>query len=199
MNNKIKGNKNEINQKDSLKKSEEKSGNNYIENSSKNEDLNFNRNYEKFDINKDYYLICPDCNLFITRVESVEYDSNFKDFVFNYKCFCKENKEYYLYVILKDEKPICEEHKNEIKFNCRNCKEQICEDCRNNNKHDEHEIINIINCEVISDSIMKDISDKKNEFKGFNIFEKIYTFYKITITFIEKEKLEEINSEQNSS
>jgi len=136
-----------------------------------------NINYEVLDINKDYYLICPTCNYYITSVESVEYDSDKNDFKFKYKCFCDEVKENYLHLIIKDEKPICNNHKEEIKYICQDCSTQICEQCKNDN-HAIHNIKNIIGNEVIPEQIMTDISDKKDSFKGFPIFEKIFYFYK---------------------
>ena len=81
-----------------------------------------NNNYENLDSNKNYYLICPDCNLYILSVTSVEYDSDKNDFKFIYHCpynnSINETKEEYLYTILKEEKPICKENNNqEIKSN----------------------------------------------------------------------------------
>ena len=180
-------NKNKFEYKNASQISEKKS-----EKSSKIDKFNFNNNYIKFDINKDkdkdYYLICPDCHLYITKIKSVEYDNNFGEFIFDYNCFCKEKKEeYYLYVLIQDKKPICKKHNHEIYFICEYCSEQICEGCPINN-HDGHQIRNIINYEVISYSIMNKILDKKSDFKGFNIFEKIFNFYKSTTIFIKNVK-----------
>ena len=165
--------------KKDLEESQKKFGNS-IENSFKNRNFS---NYEEININENIYLICPDCNLFITKIESVDYSTEYQEFNFKYYCSCKGKKEYYLYLIIKGKKPICEEHNKEIKFFCEFCKDQLCEECKYNN-HNEHQIKNIINCEVISEKIMEDISLKKNDFKGFDVFDKIFNLYKFSTIFI---------------
>ena len=157
-----------------------------------------NTNYENIDIKKDNYLICPFCELFITNVESVEYNSDIGDFNVKYKCFCNEKKENYLHSIIKDEMPICNKHNDKrIKFICQDCFTQFCEDCKND-IHKEHEVKNIINYEVIPDSIMIAISEKKDEFKGFYIFEKIFNSYKNS-PFITKMPDDNSEKEENNS
>ena len=142
-----------------------------------NQEIKNSKDYEIFDINKFYYLICPECDLYITNVIYVEYDYSSNDFNFKYKCSCKEEKENCLYSIIKEKKPKCKIHNNEIKFLCRDCNEQLCKSCINYN-HNEHNIKNIISYEVISDSIMNIISEKTEEFKGYEIFKKLFYFYK---------------------
>ena len=154
---------------------------------------NFSINYEEADINKDYYLICPTCKLYITNVESVEYDSDSSDFKFKYKCFCNEVKEDYLRFIIKEEKPICNNHNDEIKFLCQDCSTQICEQCKNDN-HNIHNIKYIISYEAIPEQIMNSISEKEDTFKGFSLFKKIFNFYKNSPIIT---KLPDYNLEEN--
>ena len=88
-----------------------------------------NKNYEQFDINKDYYLTCPDCNninnnYFIQKIDSIDYISDEKDFKLIYKCFSELNdsnkKEKYLYELIT-EMPKCDVHDNEnLIFFCNN-------------------------------------------------------------------------------
>ena len=148
---------------------------------SKRKELKDNSKYENYDINKDYYLICPDRKFYITKINSVEFDTNINDFKFKYKCLCEldENdyKEKYFHLIISENKLNCEEHNSELKYICFNCKKQICIECKDTS-HLEHEINTIINNEVIPESIMNTISDKKDNFKGFDLFEKIFNFYK---------------------
>jgi len=157
--------------------------NNNDNNNNKQQNEILINNYENLDSNKNYYLICPDCNLYILNVTSVEYDSDKNDFKFIYHCPCNnsinETKEEYLYSILKEDKPICREHNNqEIKFYCENCKKQLCIQCKNNDNLD-HDIKDILNKEVISFNIMNTIKEKRNDFKGFDVFKKIFDIYKI--------------------
>ena len=153
-------------------------------------------NYEYIDINKDNYLICPICKLYVTKVESVEYDSISNDFKIKYKCFCSEEKENYLHSIIEEEKPICKEHKITIEFMCQDCSTQFCEECRNIN-HGEHQIKNIINSEVIPEPIMNSISEKKDNFKGFAIFEKIFNFYNNSSPITKRPEIKPEKSENN--
>ena len=118
--------------------------------------------------------------------------------ILNIIVLVKKKREYYLNWIIKEEKPVCEEHNREIKFICEVCKEQLCEQCKNCNPND-HQIKNIINCEVISESIMENISLKKDDYKGFNVFEKIFNLYKFSTIFIESVKATGIIRKQKIS
>ena len=145
---------------------------------------NLEDNYKDFDINKEHYLTCGDCNFCITYIYSVEFVKELNDFKFTYKCQCEqnenENKEKYLHEIIRDKK-ICDEHfATEIKYICETCKKQICQKCKDSNTHLDHDIKPIRNNEVIPESIMDTIKDKQKDFKGFKIFQKIFDFYKIT-------------------
>ena len=107
-----------------INKKEEKYTNNTeeINDLKKSEKSNSNQNkenyYKNFDINKDYYLICPSCNLYITNIESVEYDSNIGDFIFKYKCSCDIINERNIHLLLNEKKPICMTHNKEINYIC---------------------------------------------------------------------------------
>ena len=138
-------------------------------------------NYEKFDINKDYYLACPDCNkvnnnYFIQKIESVNYISEEKDFKLVYKCFCEQNdinkKEKYLYELIIEMQK-CDERNEDLIFFCYNCNTKYCLSCKKNNNHKAHQINKIINEDIISYEIMFQISEQKIILKDF-IFLKKY-------------------------
>ena len=166
-------------------------------NNSKNENLS--NNYKNLENNEKYYLICPYCNLFITKFENAEYDSDKKDIKIKYKCSCEESKEKFLYSIIKEEKPKCREHNNnEINFICEDCSKQICQECKSK-KHDSHQVKNVINNEVISDSINNIISEQKSNFKGFDVFSKLFEYYNKDKKIKEiSEKLQEIENPNES-
>ena len=148
-----------------------------LRNANNPEKDNLKNYYEEFDINKNYYLICPDCKLFIVNIDSLEYDSTMNDFKCIYKCSCEENKENYLYLLLNDKQPSCFEHNKEIKYLCEDCKKQICIDCQKEN-HKEHNLKQIINKDILSDNNMNIIYNKKDDFKGFDIIDKLFSYYK---------------------
>ena len=172
------GNKNQKENQSNLPLEEEQINN--INNSTNENIIN---NYEKFNDLEEFYLICPDCNLYITKFESVEYDENNKDFKIKFKCSCENSNEKYnekyLYSIIRGEKPKCKEHDNEIIFICEDCVKQICEKCKIN-EHNTHKIKNLINKEIISDSINNRFLEHKNDFKGFNAYSKLFEFYNIS-------------------
>ena len=151
---------------------------------------NLINNYEKFEKFEEFYLICPDCKLFITKIESVEIHED--DIKIKYKCSCKENNEKYLYSIIREEKPKCNEHDKEINFICEDCNKQICEECKNN-EHNTHHIKYVINDEIISESINNKISEQKENSKGFDIFSKLNDFYKNLISNIKESEMKEID------
>ena len=175
-----------------------------------------NKNYEQFDINKDYYLTCPDCNninnnYFIQKIDSIDYISDEKDFKLIYKCFCELNdsnkKEKYLYELIT-EMPKCDVHDNEnLIFFCNDCNTKFCLSCKKNNNHRLHNISIIIKEDIISDEIMNKILEQKDNFKGFDIFEKIYKLYHTQINLDDEnsdnpgetqEKKEEEEKEQEN-
>ena len=161
--------------------------------------ISLNNNYENFKNDKDYYLICPECNRYITNVEKAEYDSENKDMKIKYKCSCEEGNEKFLYSIIKEEKPKCKEHiDNEIKYICENCSKQICEECRTK-EHNDHQVKNIINNKVISDSINNTVSEQKENFKGFDVFSKIFEFYNKTPEIKEIDEKKQSIENQNES
>ena len=138
-------------------------------------DIITNKNYDKFVPSKDYYLICPECDKNILNIESIKYDSDKKDFIVNYKCFCDEKTPKFFYHIISDHPSYCENHRNELKFLKEESNTLLCEECLE--AHKDYKIKNILNKEVIPEEIMTKINEQKDEFKGFNIIRKIYEFY----------------------
>ena len=173
---------------------------NAINNGSKNpeeeKENNINNNYEKFNNYEEYYLICPDCNSFITNIKQPEYDSDNKDFKVKYKCSCEEKNEKYLYSIISGEKPKCKEHNSDINFICESCNKQICEECKNK-EHNTHQVKNVINSEIISDSINNIILEKKENFKGYDVFSKLIENYKISAHINKDSGIKKIDENQN--
>ena len=148
-----------------------------IEVKKNNDDNNNNyNNYNKFEENKEYYLICPDCDKNIIKIESIIYDSDKKDFIITYKCFCDKNCQKLLYQIISDDPSYCDDHRNKLNFLCEKCNKLLCEECLE--EHKEHKIKDIINEEVISEELIEKINENKDEFKGYNIIQKIIAFYK---------------------
>ena len=150
---------------------------NSINNINKDNDNNIitNKNYDKFLLSKDYYLICPECDKNILTIESIKYDSDKKDFIVNYKCFCEEKIPKIFYHIISDHPSYCYNHRNELKFLNVESNTLLCEECLE--EHKNYKIKNILNKEVIPEEIMTKINEQKEEFKGFNIIKKIYEFY----------------------
>ena len=169
--------------------------------------LNMLDNYKDFDINKEYYLICSDCNSYITYIYSVDFDSDKKDYKFTYKCQCEqnvnENKDNYFHLIISNKILKCQEHPDsDIKYLCEICKKQICrecKECKDSNTHLGHDTKYIINNEVIPDSIMDTIKENKDSFKGYDIFEKIFDYYKKTRLPEEQSSLRNSGQSQNDN
>ena len=170
----LSGNNNEEN------KDKDKNKNNYTEQETKEiEEKNYTNGkdeYEIFDINKNYYLICPLCNKNIISIELIEYDNDKKDFKVFYKCFCTNKNEKYIYEIIKENIPLCEEHQKELNLICEDCNIIMCKECKI--KHENHKIKNIINGDIISEENLNKLEEKKEEFKGINIINKIFNYYK---------------------
>ena len=146
------------------------------DNDNDNNNIITNTNYDKFDLSKEYYLICPECDKNILNIESIIYQPDKKDFIVNYKCFCDEKTPKFFYQIISDHPSYCEKHRNELKFLYEKSNILLCKECLE--EHKEYTIKNIINKEVIPEEIMTKINEQKDEFKGFNIINKIYEFYR---------------------
>lgn len=146
-------------------------------NKNKSFNKNMNKNYDKFDTNKEYYLICPECNKNVLKIQSITYQPYENDFRVTYKCFCKESIPKFLYQIISENNINCKFHQKSYTILCQNCNIILCEDCLT--KHEKHKIKSIINNKVISEDIMKSIMEKKDEFKGCKIIQNIYEFYQV--------------------
>ena len=136
-----------------------------------------NNNYYQFENFKEYYLKCPDCKNYILKIVSTIFDNEQEDYLVVYKCFCNKKNEKYFYQILSEIPNYCENHKNQISiYYCEICNLSFCERCKN--EHKEHIIQNILDKEVINNEIIKEIIEKKEEFKGTKVIQKLYDFYK---------------------
>ena len=137
--------------------------------------------YLNLDINKVYYLVCPNCKCRIPHIDTINYDNNYNDFKILYKCICNSNlKESYLGPLFNNEKPsnFCLYHNNNIlNYYCNNCKKSLCKLCID--CHIFHEIEdnnNFIPKEKIS-IILKITNDKNVHFKGSAIINKFIKRY----------------------
>ena len=99
--------------------------------------------YSKFDINKYYYIVCPDCKTHYPIIEDISYNENIKDLIIEYTCLCFNEKN---------------NAKNSPLINFINLK------CPIND--------NFISKET-SDKMYKLAKEKSDEIKGYNILEKI--------------------------
>ena len=152
-------------------------GENNFNNSNDKGEKKENNNYYQFENFKEYYLKCPDCQNYILKIVSITFDNEQEDYLVLYKCFCNKRNEKYFYQILSEMPNYCENHKNQLTiYYCEICNISFCEGCKN--EHKEHKIHNILNKEVINDDIIKKILEKKEEFKGTKIIQKLYDLYK---------------------
>ena len=146
-----------------------------------------NKSYEDFDMNKNYYLACPECKECIPHIETVDYDSNKKDFIITYVCPCNKsinriNKTYFIDLIVDyDPQNYCPNHKSKaLSHFCKDCNFHVCEQCIKE-EHDCHTYeynINIISQENIK-KLFKKANEQKAEFKGFDLLNKIFEIYLI--------------------
>ena len=151
-----------------------------IKNNSVHKSINTNdkklNNYEKFHLNKNYFLICPDCNKNILKLESSSYDSKEEDFLVIYKCVCNKNNKKYFYQIISEKQNLCEKHKTKLNIFCEICNILFCEECKN--EHNEHKIKYLTYKEIFSEEIKFKFNEKKEEFQGIDIIQNIFEFYK---------------------
>jgi WD40 repeat protein len=151
------------------------------------ENREISKNYEDFKKDKNYYLACPDCKKCIPHIETVDYDSNKKDFIITYICPCnksinKINKTYFIDLIVDyDPQNYCPNHKSRaLSHFCKDCNYHVCEQCIKE-EHDCHTYeynINIISPENTK-KLFKKANEQKVEFKGFDLINKIFEIYLI--------------------
>ena len=133
-------------------------------------------NYEKFNLQNEYYLICPDCKKNILKLSKLTFNSEKKDFLVDYKCMCNKNNYKYIYQIISEKENLCEKHNNKLILFCEICNILFCEECKK--EHKEHKIKYLTYKEIFSEEIMMKIQEKKEEFKEINFIQNIFQFYK---------------------
>ena len=176
---------NEEKQSNDEVKTEIENNENKSEKNSKIEDKNSNINYDDLDINDEYYIACPKCRDYIPHIENADYDNEKNDFQVEYICPCdssdnKKNICYLRKLITKNEpKDECINHEeSKLILFCKNCNKKICEKCKEE-EHKEHQFdYNDILSNEKSDDIFKIALEKKDQFKGFNIFKKLFEKFK---------------------
>lgn len=138
-------------------------------------------NYESYNSNIKYYLVCPECALIKPKIQNITYDSVNKDFIITYICPCNNNqnkiKKKYFKDLITDKEPknCCFNHNNELLFFCKNCNIQICDQCKD--EHQSHVIENnVIMSEENAKNMLMIASDKKNEFQGIGLLQKLYSY-----------------------
>ena len=58
----------------------------------KKEDNEVKQSYSNFDIEKDYYILCPDCKKLFPKIKDIDYDKECNDFIISYTCKCNKKK-----------------------------------------------------------------------------------------------------------
>lgn len=125
--------------------------------------------YSSLDIQRDYYLVWPDCQNCIPHIIKVSYDDKINDFKSFYNCPCdSKSKEKYLAFLFNLNKPSnnCIKHNNSLKFYCFKCEKPICKICRQDHKGDI--IKNNNSSNYISDEIVNTLlktENRKDKFK----------------------------------
>ena len=56
----------------------------------KKENNEVRQSYSNFDIEKDYYILCPDCKKLYPKIQDIEYDKEYNDFIISYTCKCDD-------------------------------------------------------------------------------------------------------------
>ena len=137
--------------------------------------------YTKYDINNNYYLVCPDCKKIFPYIEKIYYSEDINDFVVLFFCVCKSKSESSpldCFIETKEVFNICPIHiSQKIIYFCKNCKKLFCQLCQK--EHVNHEIENYNNCfpKHIKDFLIKNINEKKDKVKGIEILSKIIEKY----------------------
>ena len=150
---------------------------NIINSSIKNES-----NYNKYDINKNYFFGCPQC-LNVPYIESLECDINKKDIFVTYICKCelkeRTNSKYLCdFIIEKEPNNLCQIHSpKELIYYCKTCNIKICIDCYKE-QHNNHEINNnYLMSEENEKAFIKMKDNFKENNKGYDILLRIYDEY----------------------
>ena len=160
-----------------------------IEKDNKIDNLNENAPYLNFDINKVYYLVCPNCKCRIPHIDIINYDTKYNDFKISYNCICNSKlEESYLGLLFNIEKPLnlCIYHNNILNHYCKDCKKSLCELCKEFHLlHEMEDNINFIPKDKI-EIILKMTNDKNVHIKGSAIINQFIKRY-----LVKKEEKEE--------
>ena len=197
-NNKNQSQKNDDNEKEEEENEEKSEENNEKDKNDDNKSKNENDiKYEDLDVDNEYYISCPECKNGSLHVEQMKYDIDKNDFKVEYFCACnlsnnkKEEKYFNSLITVNEPTNLCLEHPEyKLSFFCEDCKMVICETCKQEN-HKEHQVINndILPKEEI-DNLIKIAEENKEQFKGFDIFNKLLNKYN-------KEKKDDIKENGN--
>ena len=163
------------------------------------------KNYEDFDINKKYFIACQYCKQCIPQIEEVNYDKEKNDFKISYICPCnisknKTKKSDFIDLLVDYEpKNLCPNHNSNNLMNfCKDCNIQVCEKCiKENHSTHNRENISIISKENLQ-LFIKILNEKKEEFKGYELLEKILEIYSIKIKEIDNFEKEVIDNSSRS-
>ena len=158
-----------------------------IQNNNNNNNNIYQKNikkYEDFNINSQYYLVCPKCEEHIPHIETVDYDDIENDFKITYICSCYDLdvsiNEVYFRELINDAEPrnSCPNHSgSELIYFCKNCNKIICEKCKEED-HNSHRVENnYIISEENANKMIKIAEAKKDQFKGYDLLQKLYQTY----------------------
>ena len=188
-----------LNESNNNIKNENETNKNKSDNDSNIEDENKIINYDDLDKDNDYYITCKNCKKYIPHIENGEYDSKNNDFLVEYICPCNSSNNNiicYLRELITENEPSneCMNHKeNRLSIFCKNCNKKICEKCKEE-EHIEHEYdYNDILSNEKAEEIFKIAEEKKDQFKGFEIFKKLFEKYIKNSEKIDKNNLNEEN------
>ena len=132
--------------------------------------LMIRNSYKDFNLDKNYYIVCPECKLLQPNIKDLNYDVDKNDFIISYICECnktKNAKSNYLVNLMSPEKP----------------------------KNENMKLLSSENCEKLN-SLLR---EKKDIFKGKEIKSKLYEIFPIDESIAPPINLFKSNRKQENS
>ena len=149
----------------------------------------------RYEISKDYYLVCPNCQCRNPHIENVNIDIDHREFNVSYYCACnilnKEPKSSSLSLLINEIKPanLCPIHSNKIlKTFCNSCKKSFCESCEKDKDCDQKYLVNYTKIMSKEDADFMKLISEKFECKNKEIYQKIFGEYFKELKKIDVEK-----------
>ena len=134
--------------------------------------------------NKDYYLVCPNCQCRNPHIENVNIDIDQRDFNVSYYCACnflnKEPKISSLSLLINENKPanLCPIHSNKtLKTFYNICKKSFCESCEKDIYSHQEYLVNYTKMMSKEDAELMKLISEKFECQNKEIYKKIFEEY----------------------